>query len=218
MQIDILTLFPDMYRGPFDESIVARARQTGKVHINIHNLRDYTADKHRIVDDRPYGGGPGMILKVDVIDRALTDLKQSNSKVVLLSAKGKLFTQQVAQKLAQDPHLIFISGHYEGVDQRVSDHLVDLEIRIGDYVLTGGELPSMVVIDSLVRILPGVLGNQDSPKEESHSRPGFMEYPQYTRPESYRGWSVPEVLLSGHHQQISNWQKTQTRNTSTNDD
>ena len=210
MTIDILTIFPNMFTGPFNESIVKRGQNKGLVKISIHNLRDWATDKHNSVDDRPYGGGPGMVLRVDVINRALTDLKSNlkpgASRVVLLSAKGKTFNQASANRLAKLDHLILIAGHYEGVDQRVYDHLVDEVISIGDYVLTGGELPAMVVVDSIVRLLPGVIGKGESLKEESHSKPGYLEYPQYTRPEEYNGWKVPKVLLSGDHFKIKSWQ------------
>jgi len=209
MRIDILTIFPEMFSGPFEESMVKRAREDGKVEIKIHNLRDWSEDKHKSVDDRPYGGGAGMVMRVDVIDRALDDLKlkmkSEKCKVVLMSAKGKNYTQQDAKAYTQLEQLILIAGHYEGVDERVAKFLVDEELRIGDYVLTGGELPAMVVVDSVVRLLPGVLGNEKSVKEESHSEPGYLEYPQYTRPEEYKGWKVPEVLLGGNHAEIEKW-------------
>ena len=209
MRIDILTIFPEMFSGPFEESMVKRAREDGKVEIKIHNLRDWSEDKHKSVDDRPYGGGAGMVMRVDIIDRALGDLKlkmkNEKCKVVLMSAKGKNYTQQDAKAYTQLEQLILIAGHYEGVDERVAKFLVDEELRIGDYVLTGGELPAMVVVDSVVRLLPGVLGNEKSVKEESHSEPGYLEYPQYTRPEEYKGWKVPEVLLGGNHAEIEKW-------------
>ena len=209
MRIDILTIFPEMFSGPFEESMVKRAREDGKVEIKIHNLRDWSKDKHKSVDDRPYGGGAGMVMRVDIIDRALGDLKlkmkNEKCKVVLMSAKGKNYTQQDAKAYTQLEQLILIAGHYEGVDERVAKFLVDEELRIGDYVLTGGELPAMVVVDSVVRLLPGVLGNEKSVKEESHSEPGYLEYPQYTRPEEYKGWKVPEVLLGGNHAEIEKW-------------
>ena len=209
MRIDILTIFPEMFSGPFEESMVKRAREDGKVEIKIHNLRDWSEDKHKSVDDRPYGGGAGMVMRVDIIDRALGDLKlkmkNEKCKVVLMSAKGKKYTQQDAKAYTQLEQLILIAGHYEGVDERVAKFLVDEELRIGDYVLTGGELPAMVVVDSVVRLLPGVLGNEKSVKEESNSEPGYLEYPQYTRPEEYKGWKVPEVLLGGNHAEIEKW-------------
>lgn len=216
MQIDILTIFPDMFVSPFAESMVKRAQDTGAVKINIHNLRDWSTDTHKSVDDRPYGGGAGMVLRVDVIDKALKNLATSNklhvTKKVLMSAKGQSYTQQKAQEYSQLDQLILVAGHYEGVDERVAEHLVDEEIRIGDYVLTGGELPAMVIVDSVIRLLPGVLGNDTSAAEESHSQPGYLEYPQYTRPEDYNGWKVPEILLSGHHGEIEKWRKEKANN------
>ena len=215
MRIDILTIFPEMFSGPFEESMVKRAREDGKVEIKIHNLRDWSEDKHKSVDDRPYGGGAGMVMRVDIIDRALDDLKlkmkSEKCKVVLMSAKGKKYTQQDAKAYTQLEQLILIAGHYEGVDERVAKFLVDEELRIGDYVLTGGELPAMVVVDSVVRLLPGVLGNEASATEESHSQPGYLEYPQYTRPEEYNGWRVPEVLLGGNHAEIEKWRGKNSR-------
>ena len=215
MRIDILTIFPEMFSGPFEESMVKRAREDGKVEIKIHNLRDWSEDKHKSVDDRPYGGGAGMVMRVDIIDRALGDLKlkmkNEKCKVVLMSAKGKNYTQQDAKAYTQLEQLILIAGHYEGVDERVAKFLVDEELRIGDYVLTGGELPAMVVVDSVVRLLPGVLGNEASATEESHSQPGYLEYPQYTRPEEYNGWRVPEVLLGGNHAEIEKWRGKNSR-------
>jgi len=216
MKIDILTLFPEMFKGPFEESIIKRAQEKGLVEIKIHNLRDWAEDKRGTVDDRPYGGGVGMILRVDIIDQALNKLKTENRKhkTILLTPQGQTFNQKKAQELAKEKHLILICGHYEGIDQRVSDHLVDEEISIGDYVLTGGEIPAMVVIDSVVRLIPGVLEKPEATKFESFSnytldarRCTLLESPQYTRPEGYQGWKVPEILLSGDHQKIEEWRK-----------
>ncbi len=188
--------------------MVKRAKDKSLVEIEVHDLRQWTKDKHRSIDDRPYGGGAGMVMRVDVIDRALCELDtQGETFKVLMSAKGQEYNQKKAREYSMKERLILIAGHYEGVDERVAEHLVDEEVRIGNYVLTGGELPAMVVVDSLVRLIPGVLGNEASPKEESHSRPGYLEYPQYTRPEEYKGWRVPEVLLSGHHGEIEKWRK-----------
>lgn len=206
MKIEILTLFPQMFQGPFEESIVARARKKGLVEIKIHDLRQWAKDKHKTVDDRPYGGGVGMILLVEVIDRALKDLKRKNSKVILLTPQGKLFDQKKAKSFSELKHLVLICGHYEGVDERVREHLVDAEISIGDYILTGGELPAMVVVDALVRLIPGVLEKKEAVLEESFSK-GLLEYPQYSRPANFKGWKVPEVLLSGDHQKIDEWRK-----------
>lgn len=212
MQIDILTIFPSMFAGPFQESIIKRAIDQDKVKIKVHDLRQWTEDVHHSVDDKPYGGGPGMVMMVEPIDKALAEINHSidhsqNRLTILTSAKGKQFDQEVAHKLAGYQNLIFIAGHYEGIDQRVSDHLVDEELSIGNYVLTGGELPVMVMVDAVVRLIPGVVGDPESLKEESHQEPGYLEYPHYTRPEIYKGWSVPEVLLSGHHAQIKKWRQ-----------
>jgi tRNA (guanine37-N1)-methyltransferase len=222
MKIDILTLFPEMFKGPFKTSMLKKAQDDGLVEIEIHNLRDWAIDKHKTVDDRPYGGGAGMILKVDVIDRALKKIKneksnikmkKKNMKIILLSAKGELFDQELAYKYSKLDHLILIAGHYEGVDERVAEHLVDEEISIGNYVLTGGEIPAMVITDAVARLIPGVL-NPESLTEESHSPITNhqslitnFEYPQYTRPENYRDWKVPEVLLSGNHKEIKRWRE-----------
>ena len=207
MKIDILTLFPKMFEGPFNESIIKRAQDKSLIEIMIHDLRKWGLDDRRTVDDRPYGGGPGMIMRVDVVDSALKELKTKNSKVILLDATGERFTQQKTVELSKLEHLILIAGHYEGVDHRVHEHLVDEVISIGDYVLTGGEIPAMVIIDSIVRLIPGVVGKEASIVEESHSQPGYLEYPQYTRPEKYKKWNVPEVLLSGNHKKIKNWRQ-----------
>jgi tRNA (guanine37-N1)-methyltransferase len=216
MKIDILTLFPEMFKGPFEESIIKRAQEKGLVEIEIHNLRNWAEDKRGTVDDRPYGGGVGMVMRVDVIDRALNKLKTENRKpkTVLLTPQGKVFNQGRAQKLAKEKHLTLICGHYEGVDERVREHLVDEEISIGDYVLTGGELPAMVLVDSVVRLIPGVLEKPEATRSESFQSSVFslqssalLEFPQYTRPEEYQGWKVPEILLSGDHQKIEEWRK-----------
>ena len=214
MHIDILTLFPEMFQGPFNFSILKRAIDHRLVSINIHNIRDYTHDKHHTADDYAYGGGAGMILKPEPIFEAVesikSDIKQEIGElsVILLTPQGRLFSQQIAQELSAYSHLIFICGHYEGVDERVREHLVTDEISIGDYVLSGGELAAMVVVDAVVRLLPGVLGSEASLVDDSHVA-GLLEYPQYTRPVEYRGWSVPEVLLSGNHAQIAKWRREQ---------
>lgn len=206
MKIDILTLFPGMFRGPFEESIIKRAQEKGLLEIKIHNLRDWAKDKHKTVDDRPYGGGVGMVLMVEPIDKALADLRKKNSKVILLDAAGEKLAQSKAQKLAKEKHLIFVAGHYEGVDQRIRQYLIDEEISIGDYILTGGELPAMVVIDTVTRLIPGVLEKPEATQFESFSKlETALEYPQYTRPENFKGWKVPKVLLSGNHKEIKNW-------------
>lgn len=222
MTIDILTIFPNMFSSPFAESIVKRAVQKELVSINCHDLRDWTTDVHHQVDDRPFGGGAGMVMMVEPIDKALEDLKrqasrekqQNVTKTILLSAKGTRYTQQKAQSLSQVDHLILVCGHYEGIDQRVYDHLVDEVISIGDYVLTGGELPAMVLVDSIVRLIPGVVGDQASIIDESHKEPGYIEYPQYTRPAEYKSWSVPQILLSGNHAKIEAWRAENSKKTS----
>jgi len=208
MKIDILTIFPEMFEGPFRESMIKRAQEKKLVEIKIHDLRQWTKDKHKTVDDKPFGGGPGMVIKVEVIDKALKDLKTDKTKVILLSPQGKTFKQGKAQKLSKLKHIIMICGHYEGFDERIREHLVDEEISIGDYVLTGGEIPAMVIVDTVVRLIPGVVGNEKSIKDESFSK-GWLEYPQYTRPADYKGWQVPEVLLSGDHEKIKKWRKEQ---------
>lgn len=209
MRIDIITIFPQMFQGPFSESLVKRAVEKGIVQINIVNLRDFTHDRHHTVDDYPYGGGPGMVMKAQPVFEAVEALRAGGEvEVALLTPQGELFAQPVARDLAGKEHLIFICGHYEGVDERVRLHLADREISIGDYVLTGGELAAMVVVDAVVRLLPEVLGSPESLEEESHSR-GLLEYPHYTRPEEFRGYMVPNVLLSGNHQEVSRWRREQ---------
>ncbi|OGM06241.1 tRNA (guanosine(37)-N1)-methyltransferase TrmD [Candidatus Woesebacteria bacterium GWC1_42_13] len=210
MKIDILTLFPKMFSGPFDESIVKRAQDKGLLDIQIHDLRDYGEGERRSVDDRPYGGGIGMILRVDIIDSALRKLRNKESRVVLLDAGGEKFTQKKAVELSKVEHLILIAGHYEGIDARVHEHLVDEIISIGDYVLTGGEIPAMVIADAVTRLIPGVLPKPGAIELESFSEENLLEFPQYTRPEKYRSWKVPEVLLSGNHKEIEKWRKQES--------
>jgi tRNA (guanine37-N1)-methyltransferase len=208
MTIDILTLFPDICRAPLGESIMKRAQENGIVDLQIHNLRDWTTDKHHIVDDAPFGGGQGMVMKPEPIFAAVEDLRNQASKVVLMSPAGHRFAQQTARHLSQEPHLIIICGHYEGVDHRVIEHLVDLEISIGDYVLTNGAIAAVVLVDAIVRLLPGALGHQQSAVDDSFNH-GLLEAPQYTRPAEFRGWKVPQVLLSGNHAEIAKWRKEQ---------
>ena len=197
-----------MFSGYLGESIVKRARRKKLVRIEVVDLRGYTRDRHRVVDDRPYGGGAGMVLKPEPLFAAVEDLKSSAGRVILLSPRGKRFDQAEARRLAREEHLIFICGHYEGVDERVCRELVDEEISIGDYILTNGALPALVVVDSLVRLIPGVLGDPESSRDESFSE-GRLEYPQYTRPEVFRGLKVPEVLLSGDHGEVDRWRRRQ---------
>ncbi len=215
MRIDILTLFPEMFEGPFSESILKKAREKGLIEINVHNIRDWAKDKHKVTDDRPFGGGPGMVLMVEPIDRALSELttnnKQLTTRIILLDPAGKTFNQKEAERLSKYDHLILIAGHYKGIDERIREHLVDEEISIGDYVLTGGEIPAMVVVDATVRLIPGVIGKAESLKKESFSDfdtprvPRLLGFPQYTRPETYKGWKVPKVLLGGNHAKIEKW-------------
>jgi tRNA (guanine37-N1)-methyltransferase len=212
MQIDILCLFPETFVSPLNQSIIKRAREQGLVNIVIHNIRDYTSDRHHTVDDYSYGGGPGMVLKPEPIFEAVAAIKEklgvSEVPVILLTPQGRLFSQSVAKELAHHPHLMLICGHYEGFDERVCEYLATDEISIGDYVLSGGELAALVVVDAMVRLIPGVLGSDESASSDSHSN-GLLEYPQYTRPQVYRGWSVPSVLLSGNHGEIARWRRRQ---------
>jgi tRNA (guanine37-N1)-methyltransferase len=210
MKIDVLTLFPAMFTGPLDESIIKRAREAGRLDLAIHNLRDYAHDRHKTVDDRPFGGGPGMLLKPEPIFEAVADLARENTRVILLSPAGRLFSQVITGELARAEHLLLISGHYEGFDERVREQLADDELSIGDYVLTNGALPVMVIVDAVTRLLPGVLGDAESAQDESFSH-GLLEYPQYTRPADFRGMKVPEVLLSGNHAEIAHWRAEQAR-------
>ena len=212
MRIDILTLFPEVCRAPLNESMMKRAQESGALDLRIHNLRDWTTDKHHVVDDAPFGGGQGMVMKAEPIFAAVEDLQSKienrNSKIILMSPTGRRFDQQLAKELSGESHLIIICGHYEGVDHRVIEHLVDAEISIGDYVLTNGAIAAVVLIDAMVRLLPGVLGDEQSAADDSFSG-GLLEGPQYTRPADFRGWKVPEVLLSGNHAAIAAWRKEQ---------
>jgi tRNA (guanine37-N1)-methyltransferase len=212
MRIDIVTLFPEICRAPLSESIMKRAQENRIVELHIHNLRDWTTDKHHVVDDAPFGGGQGMVMKPEAIFSAVEDLKSKidnrKSKILLMSPAGRRFDQEMARQLSQEPHLIIISGHYEGVDHRVIEHLIDLEISIGDYVLTNGTIAAVVLVDSIVRLLPGTLGHEQSADDDSFSN-GLLEAPQYTRPADFCGWKVPEVLLSGNHAEIAKWRKEQ---------
>lgn len=210
MNIDVLTLFPRMFEVVTSESIIRRAQKFKKVKIHIHDIRDYTKDKHRKVDDKPFGGGPGMVLRCQPVIDALSSLKRlrPKAKVVLMSPQGETLYQPLALRLSKVKDLILISGHYEGIDERIRDR-VDEEVSIGDYILTGGELPAMVLIDTVVRLLPGVLGDEQSNKEESFTG-GLLEHPHYTRPQDYSGKKVPGVLLSGNHKSVKDWRKLQS--------
>lgn len=234
MKIDILTIFPDMFMPVLGESVLKRAQMKKLVNVRVRNLRDWTKDKHKTVDERPFGGGPGMVLKPEPIFLAVEELKQriqnteyriqngnlklktknlkSETRVILLTPQGQTFNQTIARELTKFDHLILICGRYEGVDQRVIDHLADDQLSIGEYVLSGGELPAMVVVDAVVRLIPGVLGNSESLRSESFNEAGQFDYPQYTQPRNFRGWLVPEVLLTGNHQEISKWRKEQMIN------
>ncbi|OGD83349.1 tRNA (guanosine(37)-N1)-methyltransferase TrmD [Candidatus Collierbacteria bacterium RIFOXYD1_FULL_40_9] len=214
MKIDILTIFPKMFEGVFGTSIIGRATGTGVVDIKVHDLRDWSSDAYKSVDGRPFGGGAGMVMRVDVVERAIQDLKdqklkesKTQTKVILLDTKGEMYNQRKAESLAKEEHLILIAPHFEGIDHRVHEHLVDEVICIGPFVLSGGEIPVMTVVDSVVRLLPGALGNSESLTEESFNDGDTREYPQYTRPAEYKGWKVPEVLLSGNHSEIEKWRK-----------
>jgi len=225
MRIDIVTLFPEICRAPLNESMMKRAQEKGIVELRIYNLRDWTTDKHHVVDDAPFGGGQGMVMKPQPIFAAVEDLgrqtpntqrptlnvqgsqiENRKSKVILMSPAGRRFDQQLARELSQEPHLIIVCGHYEGVDHRVIEHLIDLEISIGDYVLTNGAITAVVLVDAVVRLLPGVLGHEQSATDDSFATQ-LLEAPQYTRPAEFRGWKVPEVLLSGNHAEIAKWRK-----------
>ena len=207
MQFDVLTLFPEMFE-PLNESIIGRAKEKGLININLINIRDFSKNKHKKVDDTPYGGGAGMVMMPDVVYDAYKSLNSKDAKVIYMSPQGQKLNQKKVVELSKEKHIILLCGHYEGIDQRVIDEIVDEEISIGDYVLTGGELPAMIVIDSVSRYIDGVL-KDDSTKEESFSE-GLLEYPQYTRPEIFNGKQVPEVLLSGHHENIDKWRREQS--------
>ncbi len=211
MKIDVLTLFPAMFTGPLDESIIKRARKAGILDLRIHDLRDWTHDRHRTVDDSPYGGGPGMVLKPEPLFEAVEALKAERSdrmKVILTSPSGRRFDQAIARELVKEESLLFLCGSYEGYDERVREHLVDDDLSIGDFVLTNGNLPAMVIIDVVARLLPGTLGDDASSVDESFGQ-GMLEYPHYTRPVEFRGWRVPEILTSGNHAAIREWRQAQ---------
>jgi tRNA (guanine37-N1)-methyltransferase len=214
MLFRILTIFPDFFHGPLQYGVVAKAAEAGLIRIQIHDLRDWTHDRHRTVDDRPFGGGEGMLLKPAPIFEAVESIwpeRGPHQRLILLSAQGKRFTQETARRLAQYTELLLICGRYEGVDERIATHLADEELSIGDFVLSGGELGAALVLDSVARLLPGVLGNQDSAIQESFAEPGLLDCPQYTRPADFRGWKVPEVLLSGNHGEIRSWRRQAAR-------
>ncbi|NQU04199.1 MAG: tRNA (guanosine(37)-N1)-methyltransferase TrmD [Syntrophaceae bacterium] len=206
IRFDILTLFPELFNAAFDASLLRKAIDKSLIEINLHNIRDYATGRHRVTDDIPFGGGGGMVMKVEPIAMALDDVisDRDNAEVILLSPQGEIFRQEIAEDLSMKKRIVLICGHYEGVDERVKDHLVDRELSIGDYVLTGGEYPAMVIIDAVSRLVPGFVGNSDSVLYDSFTT-GLLEGPHYTRPREYRGWKVPEVLLSGHKKKIEEW-------------
>jgi tRNA (guanine37-N1)-methyltransferase len=206
VKVDIITLFPEICRVPLSESMMGRAQECGALDLQIHNLRNWTHDRHHVVDDAPFGGGQGMVMKPEPIFAAVESLRTPASKVILMTPQGRRFDQSLAQEFAGNEHLIIICGHYEGVDHRVIEHLVDVEFSIGDYVLTNGAIAAVVFVDAVVRLLPGVLGHEHSAADDSFSS-GLLEGPQYTRPAEFRGWKVPDVLLSGHHAEIAIWRR-----------
>ena len=208
MRIDILTLFPEICRAPLNESMMKRAQTSGALELRIHNLRDWTTDKHRTADSAPFGGGQGMVMKAEPIFAAVESLRSDTSQVILMTPQGRQFNQSLSTELSTALHLIIICGHYEGVDHRVTEHLVDTELSIGDYVLTNGAIAAVVVVDAVVRLLPGVLGHEQSAADDTFSH-GLLEAPQYTRPAEFRGWKIPDVLLSGDHAEIAAWRREQ---------
>ena len=224
MRFDIISIFPESFMSYFGVSMLKRAQEDGLIEIYTHNLRDFAHDKHKTVDDTPYGGGAGMVLKVEPLVEAIetvskqqtTDNRQQTTRTILFSAKGRVFTQADARRLAEYDRLILVCGRYEGVDERVAEHFMDEELSIGEYVLTGGEIPAMVVVDAVTRLIPGVLGNAESAATESYSEEGIVEYPQYTKPELFRDLRVPDVLLSGHHGEIAKWRQEQSEKSSAN--
>ncbi|HOK06900.1 MAG TPA: tRNA (guanosine(37)-N1)-methyltransferase TrmD [Syntrophales bacterium] len=210
LRFDILTLFPGMFDSPLDSSLLRRARERGIIDVRVHDIRQFAVDRHRVTDDAPYGGGGGMVMKVEPIDRALASLDiEEGTPVILLTPQGETFNQPLARELASHRRIVMICGHYEGVDERVRLYLVNREISIGDYILTGGEPAALVVMDAVSRLVPGFLGNEDSSRDDSFME-GLLEYPQYTRPAEYRGWRVPEVLLSGNHREIIAWRRSES--------
>ena len=214
MRVDVLTIFPDMLRSPLEHSILKRAQAAGLLDVRLVDIRDFTTDRHRTVDDTPYGGGAGMVMKPEPIFRAVEALAASSdtpgtARIVLMTPQGEPFTQAHARELALEEHLVLLCGRYEGVDERVREHLVTDELSIGDYVLTGGELPALVVLDAVARLIPGVLGAEESPQQDSFTD-DLLEYPHYTRPADFRGWTIPDVLLSGHHEEVDRWRRRQS--------
>ncbi len=215
LKFDIITIFPNIFSSYFGESIIGRAQKNNLIQIETHDLRNWTEDNHKSVDDSPYGGGPGMVMMVEPIFKAFNEIKakaaDKKQRTILFSAKGKPFTQADARRLKEYDQIIMLCGRYEGVDERVAEHLVDEELSVGNFVLTGGEIPAMIVVDAVSRLLPGVLGKEESLNQESFSEEGYLEYSQYTRPEEFNGWKVPEVLLSGNHKEIEKWRQENSK-------
>ena len=211
MEFDVFTLLPEAFPPYLDSSILQRARQRGLIEVRVHNIRDWAADKHHVTDDEPYGGGGGMVMKVEPVFAAVEGVlgPAAGCPIILLTPQGRVFNQRIAMELARQPRIAMLCGRYEGVDERIREHLVTDEISIGDYVLTGGELPALILIDALSRLLPGVLGDPDGPFDDSHAT-GLLEYPHYTRPPEFRGWRVPDILLSGDHAKIAKWRREQS--------
>jgi tRNA (guanine37-N1)-methyltransferase len=214
LRVDVLTIFPEMLRSPLEHSILKRARESGRLDVRLIDIREFATDRHRTVDDMPYGGGAGMVMKPEPLFRAVEQIAglpgdAGPGRIVLMTPQGEPFSQERARELAQEDHLVLLCGRYEGVDERVREHLVTDELSIGDYVLTGGELPALVVLDAVARLIPGVLGDEESPRDDSFSN-GLLEYPHYTRPADFRGWTVPDVLLSGHHEEVARWRRRQS--------
>ena len=211
IKFDILTIFPEMFSSPLNFSLIKKAQEKGLLNINLHDIRNWAHDKHKMTDDSPYGGGCGMVMKVEPVEKALAAIKdrETQSQVILMTPQGRPLTQKIVTELSEKKQLIIFCGRYEGVDERISTNLVDREISIGDYILTGGELPALVLIDAVSRLIPGVLGNAQSTDNESFSH-GLLEYPQYTRPAIYKGWSVPDVLISGNHAEIELWRRRES--------
>jgi len=211
MEFDVFTLLPEVFPPYLNSSIMNRARQRGLIDVQIHNIRDWAADKHHVTDDEPYGGGGGMVMKVEPVFAAVESVvgPEAGCPVILLTPQGRVFSQKIAMELVRHPRLALVCGRYEGVDERIREHLVTDEISIGDFVLTGGELPALILIDAISRLIPGVLGDPDAAMDDSHAT-GLLEYPHYTRPPEYRGWGVPEILLSGNHAKIEKWRREQS--------
>ncbi|MEQ8160210.1 MAG: tRNA (guanosine(37)-N1)-methyltransferase TrmD [Smithellaceae bacterium] len=211
IRFDVLSIFPEMFSSPLNFSLLKKAQEKGLINICLHDIRNWASDKHRMTDDAPFGGGCGMVMKVEPVERALAEIKNKvgESQVILMTPQGETFNHKIATELASERQIVIICGRYEGVDERIRTYLVDREISIGDFILTGGELSALVLIDAVSRLIPGVLGNADSPAGESFSN-GLLEYPQYTRPANYKNWSVPEVLMSGNHAEIERWRRRES--------